>query len=275
MDLREVRVQTGGRTDPDIAREILVLGGVDARAHRRRGWTPSRRRSSRATPSSSPTTSRTGSRPARPTSSRRSPTTRDAPVARDRQRRGRRAAEAPRRRASAGTSRPGRAGSAPTRADRADLPPVARARAGRAWNGDAPWPRERTVVIGDTPRDIACARADGVHVVAVADRAVRRRGPGRRRRAARVAAGPAGRARGARARLTLRRRAASRSRRSRRGPRRRRGRAARARARGEMSQTTATSRVASGVPVQARTSSTEVGGSRRSVPGTRFARITS
>ena len=29
MDLREVRVQTGGRTDPDIAREILVLGGVD------------------------------------------------------------------------------------------------------------------------------------------------------------------------------------------------------------------------------------------------------
>ena len=32
----------------------------------------------------------------------------------------------------------------------------------------AAWPRERTVVIGDTPRDIACARADGVRVVAVA-----------------------------------------------------------------------------------------------------------
>jgi phosphoglycolate phosphatase-like HAD superfamily hydrolase len=31
-----------------------------------------------------------------------------------------------------------------------------------------PWPRERTVVIGDTPRDIACARADGVAVVAIA-----------------------------------------------------------------------------------------------------------
>ena len=31
-----------------------------------------------------------------------------------------------------------------------------------------PWPRERTVVIGDTPRDIACARADGVRVAAVA-----------------------------------------------------------------------------------------------------------
>jgi phosphoglycolate phosphatase len=46
---------------------------------------------------------------------------------------------------------------------RAQLPPIARARA-----ADPPWPRERTVVIGDTPRDIACARADGVRVAAVA-----------------------------------------------------------------------------------------------------------
>jgi phosphoglycolate phosphatase len=45
--------------------------------------------------------------------------------------------------------------------DRALLPPIARERAGG-------WPRERTVVIGDTPRDIACARADGLRVVAVA-----------------------------------------------------------------------------------------------------------
>jgi phosphoglycolate phosphatase-like HAD superfamily hydrolase len=45
---------------------------------------------------------------------------------------------------------------------RAELPPIARARA-----GDPAWPRERTVVIGDTPRDIACARADGVRVAAV------------------------------------------------------------------------------------------------------------
>jgi phosphoglycolate phosphatase-like HAD superfamily hydrolase len=43
------------------------------------------------------------------------------------------------------------------------LPAIARARA-----SDPPWPRERTVVIGDTPRDIACARADGVRVAAVA-----------------------------------------------------------------------------------------------------------
>lgn len=45
--------------------------------------------------------------------------------------------------------------------DRSLLPGIARARAGG-------WPRERTVVIGDTPRDIACARADGVGVVAIA-----------------------------------------------------------------------------------------------------------
>jgi phosphoglycolate phosphatase len=44
---------------------------------------------------------------------------------------------------------------------RAKLPAIARERAGG-------WPRERAVVIGDTPRDIACARADGVRVVAVA-----------------------------------------------------------------------------------------------------------
>jgi phosphoglycolate phosphatase len=49
--------------------------------------------------------------------------------------------------------------------DRAALPEIARRRAGR--NGE-PYPRERTIVIGDTPLDIACARADGVKVVAVA-----------------------------------------------------------------------------------------------------------
>jgi phosphoglycolate phosphatase len=44
--------------------------------------------------------------------------------------------------------------------DRAALPAIARRRAGHA-------PRAQTVVIGDTPRDIACARADGVRCVAV------------------------------------------------------------------------------------------------------------
>jgi phosphoglycolate phosphatase-like HAD superfamily hydrolase len=46
--------------------------------------------------------------------------------------------------------------------EREALPAIARARA-----ADPPWPRERTVVIGDTPRDIACARADRVRVAAV------------------------------------------------------------------------------------------------------------
>jgi phosphoglycolate phosphatase len=45
--------------------------------------------------------------------------------------------------------------------DRAALPAIARRRAGKI-------PREQTIVIGDTPRDIACARADRVRCVAVA-----------------------------------------------------------------------------------------------------------
>jgi len=49
------------------------------------------------------------------------------------------------------------------------LPGIARERAGAALRVDgSPWPRDRTVVIGDTPRDIACARHDGVRVVAIA-----------------------------------------------------------------------------------------------------------
>jgi phosphoglycolate phosphatase len=49
--------------------------------------------------------------------------------------------------------------------DRAMLPGIARKRAGH--DGIA-FARERTIVIGDTPRDIACARADGVRCFAVA-----------------------------------------------------------------------------------------------------------
>lgn len=48
--------------------------------------------------------------------------------------------------------------------DRTQLPAVARERAG---DGDGAFPRERTVVIGDTPLDVLCARADGVHCVAI------------------------------------------------------------------------------------------------------------
>lgn len=49
--------------------------------------------------------------------------------------------------------------------DRTALPAIARRRAGARGS---PHPREQTLVIGDTPRDIACARADRVRCVAVA-----------------------------------------------------------------------------------------------------------
>ena len=51
--------------------------------------------------------------------------------------------------------------------DRTMLPPIARRRAGEAAGLQTSWPRERTLVIGDTPRDIACAHADDLRCVAV------------------------------------------------------------------------------------------------------------
>jgi phosphoglycolate phosphatase len=49
--------------------------------------------------------------------------------------------------------------------DRALLPKIARDRAG---SDGIPFARGQTIVIGDTPRDIYCARADGVRCLAVA-----------------------------------------------------------------------------------------------------------
>lgn len=49
--------------------------------------------------------------------------------------------------------------------DRRALAPIARARAGAP--GGLPHQRGRTLVIGDTPSDIACAHADGIWCVAV------------------------------------------------------------------------------------------------------------
>jgi len=51
--------------------------------------------------------------------------------------------------------------------DRTMLPPIARRRAGEAAGRSTSWPREQTVVIGDTPRDIACAHADNLCCIAV------------------------------------------------------------------------------------------------------------
>lgn len=51
--------------------------------------------------------------------------------------------------------------------DRTLLPPLARLRAAQVAGQDEAWSREDTVVIGDTPRDIACAHADGVRCIAI------------------------------------------------------------------------------------------------------------
>ncbi len=51
--------------------------------------------------------------------------------------------------------------------DRAALPPIARRRAGERAGLGHSWPRASTLVIGDTPRDIACAHADGLRCIAV------------------------------------------------------------------------------------------------------------
>jgi len=50
---------------------------------------------------------------------------------------------------------------------REDLPAVARKRAAKAVGLSEEWPRERSVVVGDTPRDIACAKADDLRCIAV------------------------------------------------------------------------------------------------------------
>lgn len=166
VDLRRVRVETGGRTDPEIARDILVRGGVetalvddrmggfrDALVARYAQLVPDDL-SGRLAPGAGELLEMLAADPG----VRLSLVTGNVQgVARLKLR-------------AAGIGRffeAGQGGFGCDSPDRADLPALARARAGRAWNGDAPWPRERTVVIGDTPRDIACARADGVLVVAV------------------------------------------------------------------------------------------------------------
>jgi phosphoglycolate phosphatase-like HAD superfamily hydrolase len=64
-----------------------------------------------------------------------------------------------------GAFAPGKGASGSDAEDRTALPAIARRRAGTAR---VPYPRRGTIVIGDTPRDIACARADGLRCVAVA-----------------------------------------------------------------------------------------------------------
>ncbi len=60
---------------------------------------------------------------------------------------------------------PGIGGFGSDHEDRASLPAIARRRAGERGR---PYPRSQTIVIGDTPRDIVCARADELRCFAVA-----------------------------------------------------------------------------------------------------------
>lgn len=73
------------------------------------------------------------------------------------------------RRAGIGTHFPaGQGGFGSDSEDRAALPAVARRRAGRRCSPvEGPCARGETIVVGDTPRDIACAHADGVRVIAI------------------------------------------------------------------------------------------------------------
>jgi phosphoglycolate phosphatase-like HAD superfamily hydrolase len=50
---------------------------------------------------------------------------------------------------------------------RPELVPIARARAGGAPHGGSAHPRDDTVLIGDTPLDVAAASADGVRAVGI------------------------------------------------------------------------------------------------------------
>jgi phosphoglycolate phosphatase len=155
----EGKIDAAGRTDDAIARSILTLAGVsavriDERAHEVRAQACAEYR--RLCPEDLGAHVAPGA-----------PELLEALAARDDVTlslvTGNLECVARRKLAAAGLGRffaPGQGGYGSDSEDRADLPAIARERAG----GIAP---EQTVVIGDTPRDIACARADGVHCIAI------------------------------------------------------------------------------------------------------------
>lgn len=164
VDVLEIEtVEYAGRTDHAIARDLLVAAGVPA-AHVDGGWDAVREAAvlayQRLCPPDLSATLAPGilelleTLAGRPDAFRLSLVTGNLePVARLKL-------------ARAGVGRyfaTGQGGFGSDAEDRNRLPAIARARA-----SEPPWRRERTVVIGDTPRDIACARADGVRVAAVA-----------------------------------------------------------------------------------------------------------
>ena len=171
-----LRERSGG-----LRRRATARAGRRRRAHRHRDRTRSRgARRRRAASASTPASRVQGRlrRGASPGSARRASRDASRPgmaelldalagarrralLAGDRQLRAGRAAEARARRDRPPFRSRARAASARTPSTATSCRAIARARAGG-------YPRERTIVIGDTPLDIACARADGLRVLAVA-----------------------------------------------------------------------------------------------------------
>ncbi len=167
VDIPDAFVETAGRTDLSIMRSILTLAGVDARAiddgtqarceaavtaYARRCEADLRGTVAPGVPETLATLAAAGHTIALVTGNLE-------PIARLKL-----------RRAGLGewfADGPGGFGS--DHEDRSELPALARRRAAerRDGPGAAPVPRSQAVVIGDTPLDIACARADGVRCVAV------------------------------------------------------------------------------------------------------------
>jgi phosphoglycolate phosphatase-like HAD superfamily hydrolase len=159
------RVSAPGRTDMEIAREIALLCGVDAErfdARRSELMSACLREYVRLVPSDLSGKVIAGMRPLLE-ELRRAPATILSLVTGNLEG----IARVKLDRAGLGSlfaSRQGGFGSDSD--DRCDLPPIARRRAG-AITGGPPYPQGQTIVIGDTARDIACARADDLRCIAV------------------------------------------------------------------------------------------------------------
>lgn len=166
IDLPVGRVETAGRTDPAIARSILTLAGIDAKRIDD-GMAELRAASSEAYARRCPADLSATVVPGMPeilaalaaAGHVLSLVTGNYEAI----------ARLKLRRAGIGEHFPaGQGGFGSDHEDRAALPAVARRRAGRRCAPpEGPCSRAETVVIGDTPLDIACAHADGVRCVAV------------------------------------------------------------------------------------------------------------
>ncbi len=166
IELPAGRVETAGRTDGAIARSLLTLAGVDARQvddrmEELRAVTCEAY--ARLCPADLSATVNPGMDEVLPALADAGHilslvTGNYEPIARLKL-----------RRAGIGAHFPtGQGGFGSDHEDRAALPAVARARAGRRCvPPEGPCRRSETIVIGDTPRDIACAHADGVRCIAI------------------------------------------------------------------------------------------------------------